>query len=280
MIMTDTSVVEKKETKIHKLAAVEPGAQLGEGVEIGAFAYVGPNVKIGDGTVVGPNTQIEGNTEIGKNCKFLGCSIGAPPQDISYQGEDTKVIIGDNTTIREYATVHKAAKEGETRIGSGCFLMNYVHIGHNVQLGDNVIMANAAMLPGYVEVGDNVFISGLTTIHQHCRIGRNAIVGAMTGSRLDIPPYLVCEGRPARARAVNKIGLRRGKVKREIINELDKAFKFIYRSELNLSDALSKIESELEQFEEIKNFVEFYRTSKRGVTLPTTSANSMGELDQ
>ena len=254
-----------KEAKIHPTAIISPGAKIGTGVEIGPYSFIGSKVEIKENTYIGPHVIIDGITEIGSGCKLIACSIGLPPQDLGYKDEPTGVKIGKNTTIREYATVHRATKEGFTIIGDNCYLMNYVHIGHNVKLGNNVIMANSAMLPGYVTVEDHVFISGLSTIHQYCRIGESAIVGAMTGSRLDIPPYFVADGRPAKIRGINKVGLRRRGIKSEVRAELAKAYKFLYQSELNTSNALEKIEKELVQYEEIKKLVDFFRTSKRGI---------------
>ncbi len=254
-----------KEPKIHPTAVISQGAQIAQGVEIGPYSCIGPNVIIGEKTIIGPHVIIEGRTTIGSGCNLAVCSIGLPPQDLSYKGEDTGVKIGNNTVVREYATIHKASKEGFTTVGDNCFLMNYVHIGHNVQLGNNVIMANSSLLPGYVTVEDFVFISGLSTIHQHCKIGESAIVGAMTGSRLDIPPYFIADGRPAKIRGLNRVGLKRRNVKPDVRNELVKAYKLIYLSGLNMTNALEKVEKELVQFEEIKKLLNFYKTSKRGV---------------
>ncbi len=253
-------------SNIHPTAIVSKEAKIGSDVIIGPYSHIGPGVEIKDKTYIGPQVIIDGNTEIGSGCKLIAaCSIGLPPQDISYKDESTGVKIGNNTVIREYVTVHKASKEGFTTIGNDCYLMNYVHIGHNVQVGNSVIMANSAMLPGYVVVEDFVFISGLSTIHQHCRIGESAMVGAMTGSRLDLPPYFIADGRPAKIRGVNRVGLRRRSIKPGVREELGKAYKIIYLSGLNTTNALSKIETELVQFEEIKKLINFYRTSKRGV---------------
>ena len=252
--------------KIHPTAIISPGANIDATVIIGPYSCIGPNVTIKENTYIGPHVIIEGKTEIGPSCKLVAaCSIGLPPQDLSYKDELTGVKIAEGTTIREYVTIHRAVKEGYTLIGKNCFLMNYVHIGHNVQIGNNVIMANSAMLPGYVIVEDFVFISGLSTIHQHCRIGESAMVGAMTGSRLDLPPYFIADGRPAKIRGVNKVGLRRRGIKADIREELSKAYKAIYQSGLNTSNAVKKIEEELVQFEEIKKLIDFFRTSKRGV---------------
>ncbi len=253
-------------SNIHPTAIISKEASIGKDVIIGPYSYIGPNVEIKEKTYIGPHVIIDGITQIGSNCKLIAaCSIGLPPQDISYKDEPTGVKIGNGTVIREYVTIHRASKEGFTVIGENCYLMNYVHVAHNVQLGNSVIIANSSMLAGYVIVEDFVFISALSPIHQHCRIGESAMVGGMTGSRLDLPPYFIADGRPAKIRGVNKVGLRRRGIKADVRDELAKAYKIIYHSGLNTSNALQKIETELIPFDEIKKLVGFYRTSKRGV---------------
>lgn len=265
---------------IHPTAIISPGAKISAGVSIGPYSCIGPDVEIGENTYIGPHVIIEGRTEIGSNCKLIAaCSIGLPPQDLSYKGENTGVKIGEGTVIREYVTIHKAAKEGFTTIEKNCYLMNYAHIGHNSQVGNNVIMANAATLAGYVTVEDFVFISAFSPIHQHCRIGESAMVGGMTGSRLDLPPYFIADGRPAKIRGINKVGLRRRGIKADVREELSKAYKIIYLSGFGTTNALEKIESELIQFEEIKKLVGFFRTSKRGVVgIDSGTADSENDI--
>lgn len=267
--------IDFKNVKIHPTAIVSPEAKIKSGVEIGPYSCIGKDVEIELNTFIGPHVIIEGKTKIGQNCKLIAaCSIGLPPQDLSYKDEPTGVIIGEGTVIREYVTIHRAVKEGFTTVGANCYLMNYAHIGHNSQVGNNVIMANAATLGGYVIVEDFVFISAFSPIHQHCRIGESAMVGGITGTRLDIPPYFIADGRVAKIRGVNKVGLRRRGIKAEVRNELVKAYKIIYLANLNTNNALEKIENELIQFEEIKKLVNFYRTSKRGVVSIYTSTSS------
>ena len=274
----DHSLTETK-GNIHPTAIISPGAKIAAGVSIGPYSCIGPDVEIKENTVIGPHVIIEGKTEIGQNCKLIAaCSIGLPPQDLSYKGEETGVQIGENTIIREYVTIHKASKEGFTIVGKNCYLMNYVHIAHNCCLGNNVIMANTSMLPGYVTVEDFVFISGMSTIHQHCRIGESAMVGGMTGARLDLPPYFIADGRPAKIRGVNKVGLRRRGIKADVREELSKAYKTIYLSGLNTTNALETIEKELVQFDEIKKLVNFFRTSKRGVVGVVTEDNDSDSI--
>lgn len=264
--------------KIHPTAIVSSKAIIHSGVEIGPYSCIGVDVEIKENTYIGPHVIIEGKTEIGKNCNLISaCSIGLPPQDISYKGELTGVKIGDGTTIREYVTIHRATKEGFTTVGENCFLMNFSHIAHNCEVGNNVIMANSTILAGYAIVQDFVFISALSVLHQHCRIGESAMVGGMTGSRLDLPPYFIADGRPAKIRGVNKVGLRRRGIKADVREELSKAYKLIYKSNLNMTNALEKIEAELIQFEEIKKLLEFYRTSKRGVVGMDTEAEDNEE---
>lgn len=261
-------IAQENKTSIHPSAIISPEAKISDGVTIGPYSVIGPEVELEENVYVGPHVIIEGKTQIGKNCKLVAaCSIGLPPQDISYKEEPTGVKIGANTIIREYVTVHRAAKEGYTLIGENCLLMNYSHIAHNVKVGNNVIMANTTILAGYVIVEDYVFIGGLSAIHQHCRVGESAMVGGMSGSRLDLPPYFTADGRPASIRGVNRVGLKRRGIKLEVRSELVKAYKLIYTSGLNATNALEKIDNELVQYEEIKKLVTFYRSSKRGVVV-------------
>lgn len=264
---------------IHPTAIIAKEAKIASGVEIGPYSCIGADVEIGENTYIGPHVIIEGKTKIGPNCKLIAaCSIGLPPQDINYQGESTGVIVGENTIIREYVTIHRAVKEGFTVVGKNCYLMNYAHVAHNCQVGNNVIMANAATLAGYVIVEDYVFISALCAVHQHCRIGESAMVGGMTASRLDLPPYYLADGRPAKIKGVNKVGLRRRGVKADVREELAKAYKIIYLLGLSATNALEKIEKELVQFDEIKKLVYFYRTSKRGVVGIDSTTNDLEEI--
>lgn len=261
------------QSKIHPTALISPHAKICDSVEIGPYSVIGPDVEIKENTYIGPHVIIEGRVEIGSNCKLMVCSIGLPPQDVSYKGEDTGVKIGDGTIIREYVTVHRASKEGFTIIGKNCFLMNSVHIGHNVKLGNNVIMASSSILAGYVEVCDYVFISGLSTIHQHCRVGESAMVGGMTGSRQDLPPYFIADGRPAKIRGINKVGLKRRGIKPDVRIEIERAYKLIYQSGLNTTNAIEKIEKELNLYPEIKTIIEFFKTSKRGIVTVASSSD-------
>ncbi|MBX9689762.1 MAG: acyl-ACP--UDP-N-acetylglucosamine O-acyltransferase [Candidatus Obscuribacterales bacterium] len=251
---------------IHKTAIIAEGAQIHETVDIGPYAVIGPNVKVGAGTKIGAHVVIDGHTTIGENCHiFAGAAIGLEPQDLKYKNEATGVVIGNNCVIREYVTIHRATHEGNTIIGDNCFLMNYTHIAHNCVVGNAVIMANATTLAGHVEVGDGSVFAGMVVMHQHTKVGRFCMVGGMTGSRVDLPPFTLTDGRPAMVRGINVIGLRRNKMGPDKRAAIKKCYKLLYRSGLNHSQAIAKIQEEVEQFEEVKEVCDFFANSKRGV---------------
>ncbi len=252
---------------IHPMAIVKPGAELGENVSVGPFSIVGESVRVGDGTRIGSSVLVEGKTTIGaNNTIFHGASLGSVCQDLKYKGERTFVRIGDNNTIREYVTVHSAAGEGEsTVVGDSCLLMAYVHVAHNCEIGSNVIIANAVNLAGHVRVFDFASIGGVTPVHQFVRIGEYCFVGG--GSRIpqDVPPYLKVAGNPARPAGLNSVGLRRRGFTAEQRSALKKAYAIFYRSGLNVTQALERIDAELPRTKEIERFVEFIRGSERGI---------------
>lgn len=251
---------------IHQTAIIQDGAQIAAGAEIGPYAVIGPAVKIGTGTKIGAHAVIDGHTTIGDNCQiFAGASIGLEPQDLRYKGEPTGVIIGDRAVIREYVTIHRATGEGFTTIGDDCFLMNYVHIAHNCRLGKGVILANSTMMAGHVSIGDHTVMSGMCIFHQFVRVGRLCMVSGLTGTRLDMPPFSTCDGRPALIRGVNTVGMKRQGVGLAVRSAVKETYRLIYRSGLNVSQALSKVEEEIELFPEVKEILDFFKTSKRGV---------------
>jgi UDP-N-acetylglucosamine acyltransferase len=251
---------------IHKTAVIEDGAQVHESAQIGPFAVIGPHVKIGAGTKVGAHAIIDGHTTIGGDCHiFAGASIGLEPQDLGYRDEPTGVIMGDRVTVREYVTIHRATKGGVTRVGNDCFIMNYAHIAHDCKIGDGVIMANGATLAGHVAVGDYAVLAGVCVVHQYVRLGRLIMVSGLSGTRVDMPPFTMCDGRPLRVRGINIIGMRRRKFGPDARSAIKEAYRLIYRSELNLSQALERVEKEIAPLPEIAEILDFYRTSKRGV---------------
>jgi len=252
---------------IHPTAIVEKGAELGDGVVIGPFAYVGPRVRLGEGTRIGLHAVIEGRTTIGPRCQVHhGAVIGNLPQDLKYRGAPTQVVIGSGTTIREYATVHAATEENEaTRIGDNVLLMAYTHVAHNCRLGNNVILANAVNLAGHVRIDDHAIIGGITPVHQFVAIGCHAFIGG--GSRVpqDVPPFVKAAGNPLRACGLNTIGMERRGITAEVRLELKRAYRILYRSQLNVAQALDRILRDLKPYPEVHELVEFVRSSERGI---------------
>lgn len=253
---------------IHKTAVISHDAELGKDVEVGPYSIIGENVEIGDGTFIGPHVVIEGRTRIGKNNEiYHGATIGEDPQDLKYDGEKTYLFIGDNNIIRENVTIHRGTEEGggETRIGSDNFIMAYCHVAHDCQLGNNIVMSNAANLAGHVTVEDNAVIAGLTGVHQFVRIGKVAMVGAHSKVVKDVPPYILVDGHPARVNGINVIGLRRNGMKPALRKEVKRAYKILYRSNLSIDKALERMDQELDASEEIEHFLRFLRNVQRGI---------------
>ena len=253
---------------VHETAIVEPGAKIGKNVKIGPYAIIGENVEIGDGTEVGSHTVIKGCTKIGKNNKiFNSVSIGQVPQDLKFNGEKSFLEIGDNNTIREFATIHLGTEEGGgiTKIGNDNLIMAYCHVAHDCQLGDNIIMSNAATLAGHVIVEDAAVISGLTGVHQFVRIGKMAMVGGGSKVVKDVPPYILVDGHPASVNGINIVGLRRNGVSPDIRRKVKEAYKILYRSNLNVSQAVDKMDQELDSSPMIEHFLRFLRNAQRGI---------------
>ena len=231
-------------TNIHPQAIVDPKAQLAEGVSVGAFSIIGPNVSIDAGTEVGPHVVIDGHTSIGKNNKiFQFASLGAQPQDKKYAGEPTKLIIGDNNTIREFTTFNTGTVTGigETRLGNDNWIMAYVHLAHDCVVGNQTIFANNTQLAGHVEVGDWVIFGGFTVVHQFVRVGAHAMTAMNSLLFADVPPFVMAQGQPAKARSMNFEGLRRRGFSPEAIARVKQMHKILYRSELPLQTAMAQI---------------------------------------
>ena len=256
--------------KIHPTAIVEDGARLGEDVEVGPYASIGPHVTIGARTVVQQGAILRGHTTIGEACQiFPYACIGMKTQDLKYQeGSVSYVEIGDRTVIREFATVHLGTKDGEvTRIGSDCLFMAYCHAAHGCELGDHVICSNSVQLAGDVHLQDWAIIGGCAAAHQFCTVGRHAMVGGMSKIRQDAPPFMLCDMQEGAQKVIgpNIVGLTRRGFPREVIAALKEAFRFIYHSGLNRSQALERVENDVEQLPEVQELVQFYRNSTRGV---------------
>lgn len=252
---------------IHDTAVIHPGARLGKDVEVGPYAVIGENVVIGEGTKIGAHAVLDGWTSIGKNCLvFPGASIGAQPQDLKFIGEKSYVFIGDNTKIRECATVNRATGEGEeTRIGANCLMMAYTHVAHNCVVGNNVIMSNAATLAGHVIVEDRAVIGGLTGVHQFVKIGRNAMIGGASKVVQDVVPYTIVDGHPAKVSGLNSVGISRAGIPIESRRNIKKAYKLLYRSGLSLAQAIAVIEQEVDSCAEVDHLLRFLRNAERGI---------------
>ncbi|TNF45303.1 MAG: acyl-ACP--UDP-N-acetylglucosamine O-acyltransferase [Epsilonproteobacteria bacterium] len=251
---------------IHTSAVVEEGAILGENVSVGPFAYIGPNVKIGDNTQVAPHAVIDGYTTIGKNNRiFPHAAVGTIPQDLKFAGEHVELIIGDNNTIREFTLLNPGTEGGGsvTKIGNGNLLMGYVHLGHDVIMGDNCILANGATLAGHVELGNHVVIGGLTPVHQFVHIGDFAMIGGASALSQDIPPFCLAEGNRANLRGLNLTGLRRA-MSREEINALKTAYRELFEEGNPLQEVADDILERTES-EKVKQLCEFIKNSKRGI---------------
>ena len=234
---------------IHDTAVVAPTARIARNVEIGPYAVIADHVDIGEGTVIGPHVVISEWTKIGRDCHiFQGASVGEVPQDLKFKGEKSYTFIGDRTTIRECATVHRATGEGEeTRIGDDCLLMAYTHVAHNCVLGNRIIMSNAAMLAGHAIVEDGVVIGGTSKLVQ------------------DVVPYTMVDGHPARAVGLNSVGISRAGIPIEIRRRIKQAYKILYRSGLNLAQAIAVIEQEVDSCEEVEHLLRFLRNAERGI---------------
>jgi len=251
---------------IHPSAVIEDGAILGSNVTVGPFAYIGSKVKIGDNTTVASHAVIEGKTTIGKNNRiFSHSAVGTIPQDLKFDGEDVELIIGDNNTIREFTLLNPGTQGGGsiTKIGNGNLLMGYVHLGHDVILGDHCILANGATLAGHVELGNHVVIGGLTPIHQFVHIGDYAMVGGASALSQDIPPFCLAEGNRAVLRGLNLTGIRRS-MERDEINALKSAYKALFEDGNPLQEVAEAL-FESSTSEKVRSLCEFIKTSKRGI---------------
>lgn len=252
---------------IHPTAIIEKNAKVADDCFVGPYAFIGNDAIIEKGTMIGQFCVISGKTKIGKNCRiFAGAVIGTAPQDLKYKGEDTKLEIGDNNTIREYTTINKGTqKNGITKIGNNNLLMAYTHVAHNCVIGNDCIIANCGTLGGYVVLEDKVIIGGLTGIHQFTRIGTLSIVGGCSKVVQDIVPFSTADGHPAKIFGLNTIGLKRAGIQQKERSNLHKAFKILFNSGLSIPHAIEKIKQELENTPQISKLIEFIKNSERGI---------------
>lgn len=257
---------------IHPTALVDPAAQLAPDVVVGPYTVIGPQVRVGAGSTIGAHCVIEGRTTIGEgNRIWQFCSIGAAPQDMKYAGEPTELVIGDRNTIREFCTFNCGTVQdgGVTRVGSDNWIMAYVHLAHDVQLGSRCILANNATLAGHVHVGDWVIIGGLTGVHQFCKIGSHAMAGFQTALSQDVPPFMMVDGNPCAVRGFNVEGLRRRGFGPERIAQVKQMHRLLYRKGLTLDDARAEISALKGTFEQgdadVALMLDFLAASTRGI---------------
>ena len=252
---------------ISNLAFVHHDAILGTDVTVEPFAYIAGNVIIGDGTWVGPNATIMDGARIGKNCRiFPSAVVSGIPQDLKFRGEDSTAEIGDNTTIRECATVNRGtASIGKTIVGNGCLLMAYSHIGHDCALGNNVIIGNTTALAGEVKVDDWAILSGGGLVHQFTRIGGHVIIGGGSKVRIDVPPFIKADRDPLSFMGLNSVGLTRRGFEKERIDEIHDIYRAIYLGKMNFSQAVEHVENTFKPTKDRDYILEFIRKSERGV---------------
>ncbi len=254
-------------TGIHPTAILAPSAVLGERVEVGPYAYIGDNCVVGDGCVIAMRATLERNVTLAAGVKIgIGSVIGGDPQDLKYKGEPTTVEIGENSVVREYATINRGTTHSmKTTVGSGSFLMSYVHLAHDCQIGNGVIIGNGTQLAGHVSIDDRAIVSGLVAVHQFARIGRHSFVGGCSRVAKDVPPYLKAVGNPVKLYGLNSVGLQRSGFDEAIVRELKRAYRLVFRSELNVSQALTRARAELQQLPEVMGFLTFIEESERGI---------------
>src|SRR5437899_782987 len=254
---------------IHHSAIVSSDAEIAPDVEIGAFAIIGENCNIASGCVISARATLERNVSLEKNVQVgIGTILGGLPQDLKFAGEETTVEIGEGTVIREYTTINRGtAHSFKTTVGQNCLLMSYVHLAHDCHVGDNVILSNVVQLAGHVTVEDRAIISGLSAAHQFVRIGRQSFIGGCSRVSKDIPPFLKAVGNPVKLYGLNTIGLQRSGMDEATIRELKRAYRLLFRSDLNVTQALEQVQNEVEALPEVRELIRFVEASERGVVI-------------
>jgi len=254
-------------TQIHPTAIVAPGAEIGAGTVIGPYCVIEEGVNLGEGCHLQNHVTIAGPSRIGRGNRFFTHgSIGQQTQDLKYSGEPTYLEIGDDNCFREFVTVHRGtAPGGVTRIGGGGSFLAYSHIAHDCTVGNCVIFSNNGTIAGHVEVGDHAVIGGLTAVHQFCRIGRHALTGGCSKIVQDVPPFMIADGNPAVVRGINRVGMERHGFPEAAMKQIKEAFRLIYRSKLNVKQAIEEMQNSLPASPEIGQLVEFLSNSQRGI---------------
>jgi UDP-N-acetylglucosamine acyltransferase len=253
--------------EIHRSAVVESGAKLAEDVVVGAHAYVGPAVELAAGVEIRPNAHVSGHTAIGEGTRiFPFAVVGEEPQDQSFSGESTQLVIGRENMIREHAVLHVGTRNGggATRLGDQNLVMNGVHIGHDSQVGSDVIIASLCAIAGHVQIGDHARIGGLSGIHQFARIGESSMVAAMSAVSQDVPPFALVSGNRASLSGLNVIGMRRRELDAETRRAIKHAYHLVFHSKLRLEEALERARAECGDSEEVARLLDFLESSERG----------------
>jgi UDP-N-acetylglucosamine acyltransferase len=254
--------------EVHPSALVDSGARLGKGVTVGPYSVIGPKVEIGEGSWIGAHVVLDGRLRIGRNNQiFHFASLGAPPQDKKYGGEDTAVEIGDGNTLREYVTINRgtALDAGVTRLGNDNWIMAYVHFAHDCQIGSHTVFANACQLAGHVTVGDWAIFGATTLVHQFVHIGAHAFTGMGTYLPQDLPPFVMAAGNMARPYGINSEGLKRRGFSPEAIAGLKRAYRTLYRSGLGLEEARGQLQSQVADCPQVRDILDFLDRSQRGI---------------
>ena len=254
---------------IHSTAIINPKAEINSNVEIGPYSIIGEDVFIGSGTVIGPHVVVDPYVTIGADCNiFQYAAIGAPPQSLKFEGEKTYVKIGRGTIVREFVTIHRGTEFGGgiTEVGEENLLMAYTHIAHDCKTGRKVVLSNNATLAGHITIGDNATIGGLVAIHQFVRIGDYAFIGGKSAVVKDIPPYVIASGDRAKLHGLNSVGLKRHNFSKETLSSLKKTYRIIFRIGLTMNEAMERVRAEVEQIPEVIGFIDFIKSSQRGIT--------------
>ena len=254
---------------IHPTAIVDSKAEIDVNVDIGPYSIIANNVAVGSGTVIGPHVIVDPYVSIGPDCHiFQYASVGAEPQAVKFKGEKTYVKIGRGTVVREFVTINRGTEfgSGVTEIGEENLLMAYCHVAHDCQTGRKVILANNATLAGHITIGDYVTVGGLVAIHQFVRIGEYAYIGGKSGVPKDIPPYVIAAGDRAKLYGLNRVGLKRHGFPETTVNDLKKVYRIFFRIGITLNEAIERAQAEVDHLPEVINFINFIKSSQRGIT--------------
>ena len=254
---------------VHASAIIDSSASLAQDVEVGPYSVIGPNVRIGAGSRIGPHVHIVRDTTLGAGCiVHHGAALGGDPQDLKYGGEHAELVIGDHTVIREFVTLNRGTSaHGKTEIGSNCLLMAYAHVAHDCVIGNHVILANSVNMGGHVVIEDHVIVGGLTAIHQFVRIGKHAFVGGSAAVMKDVPPYVKAAGNPLKLYGLNSLGLQRRGFSEATRMTLKRAYRLLFSSSHNITQALDQARADLEITPDVEHFLGFIESSQRGVTV-------------